>query len=411
MDNTILVACDLHDKNMRIHNAVGRGPVKKQTVENDVNGRKALIAQLRQQAAQLGGARIVFAYEASGAGFGFYDELTAAGIEGHVLAPSNIARSPQHRRNKFDDRDTARILELLRGHVLGGNPLPDVWIPDLQTRDDREIVRARLDAQAKCSKLKAQIRALCKRNSVVRPQAAGKGWTTAYYAWLKLLAECAEPLGLGARCALSSLLRQLEHQQHEVKMLDAEIEKLSKAERYAAAVLELNTVLKSKGLLIAMAFLTEMGDLTRFKNRRQVGAYLGVVPSANESGETDDRKGHITHQGPARVRYVLCQAVWNLVKHDTQEKIIYERIVKKNPKHKKIAVVASMRRLAVRLWHAGLRVKKTAQNKIAEVVGRNKDAFKAQWNGSTKKKAHAQAKACALPSSRRVTRQCCPARA
>jgi hypothetical protein len=34
--------------------------------------------------------------------------------------------------------------------------------------------------------------------------------------------------------------------------------------------------------------------------------------------------------------------------------------VKKNPKHKKIAVVASMRRLGVLLWHIGLAAQKEA---------------------------------------------------
>jgi len=409
MENTILVACDLHDKNMRIHNAMNRGPVVKQTVENNTDGRKFLIDRLQNQAAQLGGARIVFAYEASGAGFGLYDELAAAGIECHVLAPSKIARSPQHQRNKFDDKDTAHIMELLRGHVLAGNALPNVWIPDPQTRDDREIVRARLDAQAKCSKLKAQVRALLKRNALVKPEAAGKGWTKPYRAWLKALTECDEPLRTGARFALKRLLCQLKSLEDEVQVFDQEIEKLAKTERYAAAVLEINTLLNSKGLLTVMVFLTEMGDLSRFKNRRQIGAYLGVVPSANESGETDDRKGHITHQGPARVRYVLCQAVWNQLKRNVQEKTIYERIVKKNPKHKKIAVVASMRRMAVRMWHAGLRAKAGTPNKIPGALGPRKAAFKAQWKVAAKKKAHAQGKACALPPSRRVTRQCCPA--
>ena len=35
------------------------------------------------------------------------------------------------------------------------------------------------------------------------------------------------------------------------------------------------------------------------------------------------------------------------------EKAAYERIKAKNPKHKKIAVVASMRRLGIRMWHRG----------------------------------------------------------
>ena len=51
----------------------------------------------------------------------------------------------------------------------------------------------------------------------------------------------------------------------------------------------------------AMVYLTEMGDLSRFANRQQVGAFLGLVPSSFETGKDDDRKGHITHQGPSRV--------------------------------------------------------------------------------------------------------------
>jgi transposase len=108
------------------------------------------------------------------------------------------------------------------------------------------------------------------------------------------------------------------------------------------------------GVLTALVFFTEMGEPGRFANRRQIGAYLGLVPSSQESGEATDRKGHLTHQGSSRVRKVLCQATWARVRNDPQEKAAYERIKAKNPKHKKIAVVASMRRLAVRMWHRGL---------------------------------------------------------
>ena len=55
-----------------------------------------------------------------------------------------------------------------------------------------------------------------------------------------------------------------------------------------------------------------------------------------------------------RVRRTLCQASWASVRHDPQEQAAYARIVEKNPKKKKIAVVAAMRRLAIRMWHRGL---------------------------------------------------------
>jgi transposase len=94
-----------------------------------------------------------------------------------------------------------------------------------------------------------------------------------------------------------------------------------------------------------------MGDLTRFTNRRQISAYLGLAPRSYESGEANDRKGHITRQGSSRLRAALCQAVWSRIRERGPDHAGYQRLVERNPKHKKIAVVAIMRRLGVRMWH------------------------------------------------------------
>lgn len=366
MENRILVGCDLHDKTMLLKFAYGREASQKRSFENNVDGRKAMIEMLRKRSKEAAGTQIIFAYEAAGQGFCLCDELEAAGITCHVLAPTKIARSVRHRSSKTDEKDAERILEVLRGHYLAGNELPDVWVPDKQTRDDREMVRARLDSQDKCTQVKTQVRMLLKRNGLVKPESAGAAWTKAYRAWLKALSggdlvkpnpgECDAPLGFGARQHLSSLLRQIQALEKETQTLDQVIATLAQTPRYCASVAKLNE-LKGVGLIVAMVFLTELGDAARFKNRRQIGAFLGLAPESYETGETNDRKGHITHQGPSRVRYVLNQAVWLRVRFDAREKMIYERIAAKNPKHKKVAVVAAMRRLAIRMWHATVAVK------------------------------------------------------
>ena len=94
--------------------------------------------------------------------------------------------------------------------------------------------------------------------------------------------------------------------------------------------------------------------MSRFRNRRQIGSYLGLVPSRFDSGQATGRTGHITRHGPSRVRRVLCQATWARVRTDRRERRVYEEICRKNPKRKKKAVVAIMRRLAVRMWHVAL---------------------------------------------------------
>jgi transposase len=335
---------------MLVAASCGSGAVHKRTFANTVAGRALLLRWLRDLAQKI---PIVFAYEASGLGFGLYDEFTAAGLRCHVLAPSRIGRSPQQRSNKTDEKDALQLLEVLRAHYLAGNALPSIWIPDALTRDAREVLRARLDTQAKCSRVKTQIRTLLKRNGVARPDGAGSGWTLAYRRWLKDVSCCDEPLAPGARSNLASLLRQLDMLEQEVKFLDQHVQSLAGTARYEKPVKAL-TALAGVGGLTALVFLTELGDLKRFKNRRQIGAFLGVVPSAFESGESSDRKGRITRQGPARVRHVLCQAAWNRVRSDPHERQLYERLVTKNPKRKKKALVAVMRRLAIRMWHAAV---------------------------------------------------------
>lgn len=334
--------------------AVDRGPVAKRSWGNDRDGRKAMVADLKRRGAEAGAKEIWFAYEASGLGFGLYDELTEAGIHCVVLAPTKLKRSPQERKRKTDEKDALRLLEVLRGHVLAGNRLPEVWIPDVQTRDDRELVRSRLDVGEKVTAVKAQVQSLLKRNGVVRAEEAGEGWGQDCRRWLKWLTQEGSVLRAAARLALSTLLAQLDFLEEESGKLDQAIAEMSKTERHAGSVKEMRK-LKGAGLLTVMTFLTETGDLRRFRNRRQVGAYVGLVPSAAESGEQNDRKGHITREGPARLRKVLCQATWARIRHDRQEQEFYGRLAARNPKHKKKAVVAVMRRLAIRLWHAGLR--------------------------------------------------------
>ena len=349
MAKCIMVGCDLHDKSMLLRVAVDQeSPVTRRS-GTTAAARQAVLADLRRRAARVGAGRVVLAYEACGFGFRWHDELAAAGFECYVLAPSKMARSAQRRKRKTDEKDAQGILDLVRSHVLAGVPLPAVWVPDEQTRDDREVVRQRLLMAEEVSRAKVRIHWLLLRTGQESPPA--EAWSQPHYRWLKKLAGGGLPAGAAA--ALGSLLRQLAWLEKEVERLDGQVAALSQRPRYAhpaAALQEQQGV----GRLTAMVFLTELGDLRRFANRQQVGSYLGLTPASFESGQADDRKGHITHQGPSRVRKVLCQAVWSRLRVVPEEKAAYARLVRRNPKHKKIAVVARMRTFGVVLWHVGL---------------------------------------------------------
>jgi transposase len=346
---------DVHDNSLVCRVAIGKSEPETKRYGNTVRGRQLLFGHLQGLGRSKGAERVIVGYEASTQGFCLYDDCRDRGIECFILAPTKMRKSRKDRKNKDDDRDAQLILEVLRGHVLAGNELPSIWIPDDETRADRQTVRARLDLGHKLTGTKTQVQTLLKSGRICRPKEAGKGWTKPYRRWLKSLC-----MGEAAWPALATLVRQIEALESEIVILDKEVKRLSETKRYAEPARALVEQIKGVGLLTAMVFLTEMGDLSRFANRQRVGAFLGLVPTSNESGESDDRKGHITREGSGRIRRVLCQASWARVRLDPDESEVYGRIVKRNPKHKKIAVVASMRRLGIRMWHVGLKAQAEA---------------------------------------------------
>lgn len=350
MLKVIMIGCDLHDTTTVLKVTDGSGPsVRKGFLTSN---RAGMIAWLREFAAQRGATRIVFAYEASGQGFGLYDDLTDAGIECHVLAPTHLPHSSHSRRNKTDDNDAEMILNEVRAHVLAGRPLPTVWVPNHQTRDDRETVRLRLELAAQRTRLKNQIRNLLKRSQLALPDnfTASGEWSKRSLGWLRDVAAGTNgSLREGARTALASLVELYSALSTQLKALDQAIKRLSGTDRYGTMFRQLMT-LSGVGTLTAMVFLTELGDLARFANRRQLAAYLGLAPSAFESGARDDRKGHITKQGPARVRHVLCQAAWAALRVSPVWRAKYDRIQRGSKTRGKIAIVALMRQLGVTMW-------------------------------------------------------------
>lgn len=61
--------------------------------------------------------------------------------------------------------------------------------------------------------------------------------------------------------------------------------------------------------LVAFAVFTELGDVRRFESPRQLGAFVGLIPSEHSSGERR-RQGGITKSGNGRARRALIEAAW-----------------------------------------------------------------------------------------------------
>ena len=184
-------------------------------------------------------------------------------------------------------------------------------------------------------------------HAVKRPEDLKTLWTKKHQAWLKEMSQDGQQLGAAVRTSLASQLRELGFLEKEIEGLQRKVEDLAEDPEYTQRVKKM-TSRSGVGTLTAMTFLLELGDVDRFSNRRKVASYMGLVPTSYESGEANDRKGHITKMGPARIRKVLNQAAWAVIRTDPVWKAWYTQLAKRRKPKK--AIVAVMRRLGIDLW-------------------------------------------------------------
>jgi len=71
------------------------------------------------------------------------------------------------------------------------------------------------------------------------------------------------------------------------------------------------------GPVTAVAFVSTLDLVQRFEGAHKVPAYLGLVPSEFSSGERQQR-GAITKTGDPRLRWLLVEAAWSVMRSRTQ---------------------------------------------------------------------------------------------
>src|SRR4051794_3353957 len=146
-DHTIIAVIEMSQSSWLVAGVVpgiARHPLKKLAPDQDALFK--LLHRWREEAGQAGRAitRIAVAFEAGRDGFWLARWLRAHGIEAHVIHPTSIAVSREHRRAKTDRLDTALLKRVFLGWLRGE---PEhchmAAIPTLEEEDARRPTRER----------------------------------------------------------------------------------------------------------------------------------------------------------------------------------------------------------------------------------------------------------------------------
>jgi transposase len=149
--------------------------------------------------------------------------------------------------------------------------------------------------------------------------------------------------------ALGPILEQIGSLTRHIRQYDRQLETISR-ETYPET--ELLRQVEGVGPLTALTFVLTVEDPYRFERSRSVGAYLGLVPASDRSGDRDPQK-RISKEGDEMMRKLLVSGAHYILGpfgSDSDLKRHGEKIASRGGKNaKKRAVVAVARKLAVLL--------------------------------------------------------------
>jgi len=133
----------------------------------------------------------------------------------------------------------------------------------------------------------------------------GTAWTKKHRAWVN--SQCLEDQL--SNLALAQSLTHLDGIERQLDLLDQELGKIARQDRWAGQV---QTLCQFRGIstLTALGLIAEIGDFARFSHPRELACWLGITPTEYSSGESQHR-GHITKAGNTHARRLLVEAAWH----------------------------------------------------------------------------------------------------
>lgn len=145
--------------------------------------------------------------------------------------------------------------------------------------------------------------------------------------------------------AVRTFCTDLDMLRQRLRNLDVEIRKSVQDHPLASVLLSIEGL----GTLTVARLLARLGDPAHFRNAAALAAYVGVVPATNQSGQSQPGRAPMSPLGNADLRAELWMPTLVAIKRNAWLRAYYQRLVARG-KPRKLAVVASMRKLLIAIY-------------------------------------------------------------
>jgi transposase len=330
---------------------VERQPLKR--LEPDPEVLLRLLERWRGEAAKAGRtvARVAVAYEAGRDGFWLARWLRARGVEAHVIHPTSVAVSREHRRAKTDRLDTELLKRAFLGWLRGERGHCGMAaVPTLEQEDAKRPTREHEALVGERTRIVNRIKAALVRLGV-------RGFEPTRRGAPERLRALRTPEGVGLPPnTLAELLRDVTRL-GLVRQRIGEVEE-ARAERLREAPGEgtnatVRLLARVAGVGVETADMLANEVLSRdLRDGKAVARYAGLTGAPDESGARRREQG-LAKAGNARVRRGMIQLAWRFLLHQKGSALARwyrARTADARAGARKTLIVALARKLLVGLW-------------------------------------------------------------
>ncbi len=317
----------------------------------DAEGLMTKLDAARDRVAKVTGQtpKVTLCYEAGYDGFWLARFVEQRGIACHVMEPASLQVNRRARRVKTDRIDVESILHTLiawcRGerHVCSMVVIPSVEEEDLR-RSHRERDRLVRERTAHINRIKGLLFGQGIRGINVMAR-------------YKTLVPAELVTGDG-RPLPERLGREITREIERLAQVQAQIVEIEHERDNAPTPCEATERKRHQLLCLKGIGPTLSSTLARevyyrqFANRRQVASYIGIVPSAYDSGDGHRSQG-ISKAGNRLARVAMVEAAWLWVRHQPDSALtqwFHERTQGQKGRIRRTMIVALARKLAIALW-------------------------------------------------------------
>lgn len=297
----LYIGIDIHKRSWKIHFSTDLFDGKSLTIPPDPTVLKAYVLK------NFPDHQVSCAYESGCCGYSAHRAFKSYNWNSIVVNPADISRTGKSQYTKTDKIDARLICKELKD-----GRLQSIGIPEKEREQFRCLFRRRNSLVKDYRKIKSKLLMQLLYLGIEIPEKYdNSNWTHAFRNWIR----AQELEYFTGNYMIQSMMEQFDFIDLQIRKVSNELRKYCR-KNYKKDYYLLKTI-PGIGGIVACGILSELGDLRRFKNFKQLASYVGLIPCVYQIGSKQNTTGP-SPRANRIMRSYFVEASWQALRFDPE---------------------------------------------------------------------------------------------